>query len=257
MRNRWITLEGAVNVRDLGGLPTDGGGVTRFGRVLRSDNLQDLTEADVSLLAGELGIGHVLDLRTEAEVQREGPGPLTLAGVAHHHLSLFSAEDDPKEVDVDAVLPWQKRDARRAEGDRSLASYQGYLRDRADSVLAALRVMAHEEGGSIVHCAAGKDRTGVISALALSAAGVRREAVVADYALTAERLDAILDRLMASATYRQSLSGRPRETYMPSTDVMVRFLDGLDASFGGPLGWLDAHGWTRDDTGALRARLVG
>ncbi|GAB2838015.1 tyrosine-protein phosphatase [Actinocorallia aurea] len=256
MQNRWIPLEGAVNVRDLGGLPTEDGGATRFGRVLRSDNLQDLTEADVTLLAGTIGIGHVLDLRTEAEVQREGPGPLKRAGVAHHHLSLFSTSDDPKEVDVDAVLPWQKRDARETSGDRSVAAYQGYLSDRADSVVAALRVMAHEEGGSIVHCAAGKDRTGVIAALALSAVGVTRAAVVADYALTSERLDAILRRLLASDTYRQSLSGRAKETHEPRSDVMERFLSGLDTSHGGPLPWLNAHGWTPTDTKALRDRLL-
>ncbi|ROO88369.1 protein tyrosine/serine phosphatase [Actinocorallia herbida] len=256
MQNRWIPLEGAVNVRDLGGLPTGDGGVTRFGRVLRSDNLQDLTEADVTLLAGTIGIGHVLDLRTEAEVQKEGPGPLKRAGVVHHHLSLFSVEDDPEEVDVDAVLPWQKRDAQEVKGDRSVAAYQGYLRDRADSVIAALRVMAHAEGGSIVHCAAGKDRTGVIAALALSAVGVTRDAVIADYALTSERLDAILRRLLASDTYRQSLSGRPKETHEPRVDVMARFLADLDAAHGGPLPWLTAHGWTPADTKALNSQLV-
>src|ERR1041384_4044427 len=88
---RWIDLEGAVNVRDLGGLATKDGGTTRFGRIFRSDNLQGLTPGDVSRLAGELKVRHVVDLRSNAEVSLEGPGPLTrVPDVTHHHLSLFA-----------------------------------------------------------------------------------------------------------------------------------------------------------------------
>lgn len=88
---RWIALDGAVNVRDLGGLPTVDGGTTRFGRVLRADNLQDLTDADVEKLVGELKLRDVVDPRSNAEVALEGPGPLTrIAEVTIHHLNLFA-----------------------------------------------------------------------------------------------------------------------------------------------------------------------
>jgi protein-tyrosine phosphatase len=257
-QNRWIPLEGAANVRDLGGLPTTDGRTTRFGRVLRSDNLQGLTERDVALLSDEIGVGHVIDLRSLAEVQREGPGPLTrLPGVTVHHLSLFVETQIAAGVEVDKALPWQSRTAPEDPEHRSIGFYQGYLRDRADSIVSALRVIAHEEAASIVHCAAGKDRTGVVSALALEAAGVAREAVVADYALTAERLDAILRRLLNSETYRTDLRDRPADSHLPHAFIMERFLSGLDRTYGGALGWLSANGWTDDDTGALRARLVG
>ncbi|MCD0450040.1 tyrosine-protein phosphatase [Actinocorallia sp. API 0066] len=255
MQNRWIPLEGAANVRDLGGLPTHDGGVTRFGRVLRADNLQGLTEADVTVLAG-LGVGHVLDLRTDIELRREGPGPLTRTQVKHHHLSLFTDEFDGPAISSDALLPWQKRDAQRGQLDRALGIYHGYLRDRSDSVLAALRVMAHEEDGAIVHCAAGKDRTGIIAALALAAVGVTRAAIVADYALTGERIDAILARLRASETYRHSLEDRTPDSHRPHPFLMERFLDELDAAHGGALPWLTARGWTGSDTEALRVRLL-
>ncbi|WP_106401768.1 tyrosine-protein phosphatase [Actinocorallia populi] len=257
-QSRWISLDGAVNVRDLGGLPTTDGRSTRFGRVLRSDNLQGLTDGDVSLLAGEMGVGHVIDLRSLAEVQREGPGPLTrLAGVTIHHLSLFVETQIAAGVEVDKALPWQSRTVQEDPEHKSVGFYHGYLRDRADSIVAALRVMAHEEAASIVHCAAGKDRTGVVSALALEVAGVAREAVIADYALTAERIDAILDRLLSSETYRTDLSGRPTDSHLPHAFIMERFLAVLDRSHGGALDWLAANGWTADDTAALRSRLVG
>lgn len=257
-QTRWITLEGAANVRDLGGLPTTDGRTTRFGRVLRSDNLQSLTEADVALLAQRIGVGHVIDLRSLAEVQREGPGPLTLLpGVTIHHLSLFVESRIAAGVEVDKALPWQTREIQDEHEHRSIGFYHGYLRDRADSIIAALRVMAHEDGASIVHCAAGKDRTGVVSALALEAAGVAREAIVADYALTAERIEAILRRLMDSETYRTDLHGRPTDSHLPHAFIMERFLSVLDEVYGGALAWLAAHGWTDDDTGALRSQLVG
>ncbi|MFC7715295.1 tyrosine-protein phosphatase [Nonomuraea recticatena] len=71
---RWIDLEGAVNVRDLGGLPTTDGGTTRHGRILRSDNLQGLTPSDVDLLVGSHKVRHVVDLRSGPEVSLEGRG---------------------------------------------------------------------------------------------------------------------------------------------------------------------------------------
>src|SRR3954452_3400216 len=90
-QTRWIPLDGAVNVRDLGGLPTTDGATTRFGQILRADNLQDLTQADIHHLVDDLGLRHIIDLRSTPEVQLEGPGPLTLRPeVTIHHLTLFA-----------------------------------------------------------------------------------------------------------------------------------------------------------------------
>ncbi|MET7464870.1 tyrosine-protein phosphatase [Nonomuraea sp. NPDC005501] len=256
---RWIDLEGAVNVRDLGGLPTVDGGVTRYGRILRSDNLQGLTHRDVSHLVGELKLRHVVDLRSTAEVTLEGPGPLArMPEVTHHHLTLFTeggrhTDVEADTIDADKVLPWQERQL--DEDLRMTGFYYGYLRDRPDSVVAALRAMTLDDGAAVVHCAAGKDRTGVLSALALETAGVTRQAIVADYAATGERLDAVLRRLRSSATYRDDLDSRPADDHMPRPRYIQQFLAVLDERFGGPMGWLAAHGWTDEDTGAMRARL--
>ncbi len=152
---RWIELDGAVNARDLGGLPTTDGRATRLGRVLRSDNLQDLSVADVRLLLDDYALKNVIDLRSDAEVRLEGPGPLTrIPSVTLHQLSLFPeggrhtdvAADTAEDVDVDKALPWQD--------DRSTGHYLGYLADRGDSIVAALRVMTRTDGSSLVHRAA-------------------------------------------------------------------------------------------------------
>lgn len=256
---RWIDLEGAVNVRDLGELPTRDGGLTRRGRIFRADNLQGLTPADVSLLVGELNLRHVVDLRSTAEVNLEGPGPLTrVPEVTHHHLTLFAeggrhTDVEADSIDGDRVLPWQERDV--DEELRVTGFYFGYLRDRPDAVVAALRAMALDDGAALVHCAAGKDRTGVLSALALEVAGATREAIVRDYVATGERLELILKRLRASDTYRDDLDSRPADDHRPRARYIEQFLKVLDDRFDGPMGWLRGHGWTDADDAALRARL--
>ena len=93
----WIELDGVVNMRDVGGLPTTDGGVVSTGRLLRSDNLQDLTESDVEALE-QLGVTDVVDLRSNVELTLEGPGPLTARDLTHHHHSLF--RDDVRELSL-------------------------------------------------------------------------------------------------------------------------------------------------------------
>ncbi|MEV0967875.1 tyrosine-protein phosphatase [Microtetraspora glauca] len=258
---RWIVLDGAVNVRDLGGLPTADGEATKFGRILRGDNLQGLTGEDLNRLVGDLKLRNVVDLRSQAEVRLEGPGPLTrMTEVGHHHHSLFAeagrfTDVEADTIEGDKVLPWG-RSPKVDEELRVTGYYYGYLRARPDSVVAALRVLARDDGMALVHCAAGKDRTGVVSALALAVAGVTREAIIADYAATGERLEGVLARLRASDTYRADLDGKPADHHLPRPEYMAQFLHTLDVRFGGPFGWLESNGWTDGDTDALRSRLI-
>lgn len=253
---RWIELEGAANVRDLGGLATTDGGRTRFGRILRSDNLQGLTAGDVDRLVGELKLRRVVDLRSGPEVALEGPGPLVSAPeVTVHHLTLFAEGGTYTDVEADRVLPWQERSSSDLEELRVTGFYWGYLRDRPDAVVQALRVMAADDGATVVHCAAGKDRTGVLCALALEVAGATRSEIVADYVATGERLERILVRLRGSDTYRADLDTRPASDHMPRAEYMEQFLGVLDSRFGGPMEWLAQNGWTAEDTATLRSRL--
>ena len=146
---------------------------------------------------------------------------------------------------------------RRSGGDLEeepmVRAYIGYLHDRPDSILAALEDIASSPAGTIVHCAAGKDRTGTVVALALSAAGVQRDAIVADYAATGERLSPILRRLKSSSTYADDLDGLSDDVHMPRPEIMARVLALLDDRHGGPDGWLREHGF---DPSALAARLT-
>jgi protein-tyrosine phosphatase len=254
---RWIELENAVNVRDVGGLPAAGGTRTRQGQLVRSDNLQDLSEADVTRLVDEVGVTTVIDLRSAAEVNSEGPGPMKAhTSVPHVHLSLLPEAGAMTDVAKDALAVNRQRAIQRDPEDVAGAFYIGYLEDRPDSVVNALRAIAAAPGAALVHCAAGKDRTGVVVALALSAVGVPREDVVADYVATGERIEQILDRLRASPTYADDIDNIPAHEHDPRPEIMTRFLARLDEEHGGPLGWLAAHGFGEADVARLRAKLL-
>ena len=257
-RPLWVALEGAVNVRDLGGLPIAGGARTARGVLLRADNLQGLTPRDVAHMVDRLGVRLVVDLRTGVEVRREGPGPLLADGrVEVRHRSLLPEAGARTDVAVDGRLPWRGKPLEGDPGESvAVRSYLGYLRDRPDSVVAALRDVAHGAGATVVHCAAGKDRTGMVCALALEAVGVARAAVVADYVATGQRMGALLGRLRASPTYAADLDGRPDTAHLPRADTMARVLELLDERQGGARGWLERHGFGAADRGALRGRLV-
>ena len=254
----WVELEGAVNVRDVGGLPTVDGRTTRAGVLLRADNLQDLTEQDVAHVVEQRGVRTVVDLRSTGEVHLEGPTPLQQAGVRHHHLSLipeYPGESD--EAEADRAVPTRAARAGQSRTDMT-GYYVGYLEDAPHNLATALRLLADPDTGpALVHCAAGKDRTGTVVALALSLAGVTREAVVADYVRSAERIDGILARLQSSATYADELKGVTTDDVVPVAGSMERLLDHVDREYGGVHGLAMAIGVDEETVARLAVRLVG
>jgi protein-tyrosine phosphatase len=252
----WIDLEGAVNVRDVGGMPTADGGETAQGRLLRSENLQELTARDIALLVGELGVTTVVDLRSTRELMTEGPAPLdAVDGVQHaHHPVLKEYLDASDTVAAALLLTAQQEDSDRYPDDLMTGHYLGYLENRPEEVVGALRSIVNAPGAAIVHCAAGKDRTGVIVALALTIAGVEPELIVADYTATNERIEAIIERL-SRATMYGGVTAKPVRAHEARAETMRAFLEQLDARYGGLKPWLSNHGFTDDEVAALRARL--
>jgi protein-tyrosine phosphatase len=253
----WIELDGAVNVRDLGGLATHNGDRTVGGRLLRGDNLQELSAADVARLVDDIGLTTVVDLRSTAELKAEGPAPLQATeSVRHVHLPVLPEQGSATDVAADVLLTRADADRSRYPADPVTGHYLGYLEDRPDQVVAAVRTIATSEGPVLVHCAAGKDRTGVVVALALSAVGVRPEAIVADYMATGERTGPLLDRLRRSATYADDINSKPQSEHAPRPGTMPAFLDQVDARYGGAGQWLADHGFGEDGLDLLRAKLL-
>ncbi len=253
----WIELEGAVNARDLGGLPTIDGGSTVHGRLLRSENLQELTPGDVSRLVEELGVTTVVDLRSTNEVTIEGPAPLdALSGVRHAHHPVLKEFLDVSDTLKAALLTESvEADRERYPDDPMCGHYLGYLENRPEEVIGALRTIATAPGAAIVHCAAGKDRTGVVVALALTIAGVEPEAIVDDYMATDDRLEAIVERLSRSRMYAGDITSRPVKAHAPRAETMKAFLEQLTVRYGGIDAWLTANGFGEAEVATLRAKL--
>lgn len=244
-------------MRDVGGLPTADGRTVQPGRLLRSDNLQDLTAEDIRLLIERHGLTDVVDLRSDVELRITGPGPLReIETVVHHHHSLFP---DDKQIDTRdvLVLPWHDTDDEPKLHDNARAShYLSYLARRPDSVAAALDVIATSPGATVVHCAAGKDRTGTVVAMALSVAGVPRAEIVADYVASTERTERIVRRLERLPGYADNLRDVPMTAHHSRPETITRVLEAIDADYGSVAGWLRTVGWSDERIAALRDKLV-
>lgn len=176
-RHRKIELEGSCNCRDLGGLRTVGGGRTHPGRVFRSDALATLTDADRARLAA-LGIRAVYDLRTEEERAR-APDRLD-AHTSQHRLGFIPRGNREmfEAINAGRMTPAEARATMREQ-------YERLALDHTDSLGAFYRgLLAGAGAPALVHCASGKDRTGVGVALLLLAVGVGRDEVFEDYLLS-------------------------------------------------------------------------
>jgi len=228
-RSRLLPLVGASNFRDLGGYPTIDGGFTRWGKLFRSDTLHELTEDDVAILR-DIGLKSIVDLRTSTEVELSGRGPLG--------------------TEAARGLP--------APIDESLANrYLWYLDVGREALAHALTVLGDASNYPLVfHCAAGKDRTGVLAALVLDIVGVERQAIVEDYVLTASRLEAILARLLRNQSEGGLGYEIPASALTIEAATMEGFLDGVDQRHGGARQWALASGVPYDTVEALSSVLV-
>ncbi len=234
---RLVPLEGSFNFRDLGGYRGLDGRHTRWGRLFRSDALHELTDEDVATLRA-MGLRTVIDLRTERELHRSGRGPLEPELVAFHHLAVVQ-EGVRGTVTADA----ESLAAPAPPGDDLAERYLWYLEVGRGSLVEALTVLGGADHYPLVfHCAAGKDRTGVLAALVLELVGVDREVIVADYVITAERIRFILDRWRAEPEFAERMARIPPSRFSVEAPTMAGFLDGLAERYGGARAWALAAG---------------
>jgi protein-tyrosine phosphatase len=247
LRSRELIWDGLLNVRDLGGHRTEDGGQTRYGAVVRADSLHQLTENGWKSVV-DYGIHTVIDLRMDEE--REGDPPAG-APIELLHLSLF---DDDKAV-------FEKVDA-AAEAAPDVASatrevYLLFLEHFKANVATAIRAIANApEGGVVVHCMGGKDRTGLVTALLLALAGVDDEQIAADYALSEERLRPRHELWFAEAETDVERKRLERIAQTPAASI-VGVLQELERRYESVEGYLRTAGVSDDDLARARARLRG
>ena len=225
--DRHTALEGCFNFRDIGGYPTEDGRSVAWGRYLRAGRQDRMTAADLERVK-KLGIKTQIDLRRPDEAAEQGRGPMESIGATYHNI---------------AVIPEGGSDQlSRLVGDTGISGkrYLGYLEFGPESWLQIFRLFESADAHPLlIHCTAGKDRTGVSTAFLLSVLGVARSIIEADYVLTNRDVARQVDFVEQHVGLPEGMS---RDEMMVAAGVpeeaMGDFLDGLNERWGGALGYL-------------------
>jgi protein-tyrosine phosphatase len=243
---RTLEWDGCLNVRDLGGVRLGNGGETRYGAFVRADNIRKLSDDGWRALAGH-GVVRIVDLRWSEELDEDPPRDVHADVV---HVSLLGEFDVDYKDDVATYL---------AAGDPAgywAASYVSILDEFRANFGRALAAIADAPDGAVLfHCAGGKDRTGLISALLLRLAGASIDDIAADYALSEANLNAGPRTWIESAP--DETVRRQRE-FMQQTPpaAMARALEQLEARWGDVRAYLRAAGLADEQLERLEARLA-
>ena len=235
-----------MNVRDLGGHSTEDGGITAFGAVVRADSVRRLSEAGWRQLV-DYGIGRIVDLRFHDELEADPPATIPVEVV---HVPVLP---DPASADWPDIRA--AGDAAPDDASATAAVYIEFLNRYAEGFGRAVSAVAAAPlGGVLVHCMAGKDRTGLVSALLLRLAGVPVTEVAADYALTEANL-APRWRAWIEEAADASERGRRRRMSVTPAAAMERVLDELQRR-GGEEAYLREAGVAEEELDAVRRRLL-
>lgn len=220
-------LSSTGNTRDLGGYLT-ASGLTQYNRIWRSDVTSRLTAEDIAILR-ENGITTVIDLRTDEEVQRKSNSLAGAEGFEYHRFPIPEGSEPPESFEEVPV---------------------SYMRIAgAVNIGAVFRTIAAADGGVMIQCNAGKDRTGTVSAILLLAAGTDREDVVTNYTLTREYIGDMLE------AYLSAHPETDRRIILADSLTMTRFIDSFLSEYGDVRSYLYRIGLTERETERIINKL--
>jgi protein-tyrosine phosphatase len=251
LQPRDLVWDGCLNVRELGGLPTSDGAETRLGAVVRADSVRQLSDEGWQALVDH-GIRTVIDLRGDEERTDDPPAELPVEVV---HVPFFEAgetewEEIGKELDAAAA----------AAPDVATATRDVYLifleRFRSNVASAVRAIAIAPAGGIVIHCAGGKDRTGLLSAFLLHLAGVAAEVIAVDYSLSEERLRPRHEAWFEAAESEEDLERLRRIAQTPAASMTGVFAE-LEHRYGGVESYLRGAGVTTEELELVRDRLRG
>lgn len=228
-----IDFERCFNFRDLGGYRTLGGHAVAWRRLYRSSEIHTMTESDADRARGELGVRTVIDLRQPGVAARDADGLLRKPPTRYHNIPLIDDGDMPED-----------------RNDPAYAVPLDYVRrleqpQYGEGIVKALRIIGEPEAlPAVVHCSAGKDRTGLVVAVLLGVLGVQDEVIVRDYALTARFMPRLLDHWWRTDSTPQAdrYGHLPPYIYDARPETMEHVLHTLNQRHGGALGYLERHG---------------
>ncbi len=240
-----LRIDGLVNVRDLGGLRAADGRVVRSRQVIRSDNPKALTDQGQQDLSEVVAPALVLDLRIQVEVHREG----------------YAILHDPVRILNLPMLPQSGVNQEQIDAGAADNLVEDYLRQieaNAPSITEALRLIADPANRPVVvHCTAGKDRTGIVVAMLLGILGVPDETIVDDYHATTPNMAPILERIRAAQVFQDNgLAQAPDWIFESEPETMRGFLVALHERYGDAEGWARAKGLSDDEIARLRSTML-
>lgn len=246
-----ITLSAPVNLRDLGGIAIDGGSL-QPGLAIRTDDLALVTPAVANDLY-ESGLRSIIDLRSVDEAQVTGRGPFGELPVAYHHVPLMGSIGDSMNADRPALT-------HESMGHM----YVGLVENAASQLVTALNIIAYSPGTTAFHCAAGRDRTGVLAAVLLLALGADDADIVTDYALTGPNMPAIQSRTHSVIGPIMLRLGFDLEKMTQGSELekegmelsMQHLIATLRETYGDPLTPLRVAGLSNDTVAQLRRRAL-
>jgi protein-tyrosine phosphatase len=243
-----LSWDGCVNIRDLGGHPTEDGRTTRFGAVVRADSVRLLSDTGWAALL-EYGVSRIVDLRFHSELAMDAPRDIAVEVV---HVPLLPEPGAAEWVEINAV-----GDAEPDALTAMRAVYLEFLERRRPQFGEAVAAVADAPAGAVVvHCFGGKDRTGLVVALLLRLAGVDLETIGADYALSGPNLRDQTAAWVAEAGDDVERERRTRIGTAPA-EAMVAVLEELERRYGSVRGYLGAAGLPAQTLDAAAARLLG
>jgi protein-tyrosine phosphatase len=226
---RHIRFEAVFNFRDLGGYWTRGGQTIAWRRLFRSSELHHMTSHDIIQLKEGIRLRSVIDLRSSRQL--EPFSPLNEVGVEYYNIPLIDRGNDQENVNQDFS---------------NMGEVYSYLVRREEfgrRVVEALEIISEPDNLPLVfHCSAGKDRTGLLTAIVLGILGVTDEDIIEDYTLTAPYMKELINRWNSDPKATEALKNVPEYLLEASPESMTFFLSTLKREYGSVTGYVEAHG---------------
>jgi protein-tyrosine phosphatase len=232
--SRYITFESIRNFRDIGGYQTKDGHEVAWRRIFRSGDLRKITSNDLSRLKEEIKLTSIIDLRSSIEVKEKTTDPLSEAGIRYYNIPFITGSGN-REEEEKLFLKFTNM----GEFYLHIAKNEEFGR----RLLEALEIIAVPENYPLVfHCAVGKDRTGILTAILLSILSVEDEDIIEDYALSAPYMEELISRMKVDPEMAKVTEHLPAYFWKAAPESMALFLSTLRKEFGSIRGYLEAQG---------------
>jgi protein-tyrosine phosphatase len=228
--SRKIEIESVINFRDLGGYRNHDGNTVAWRRIFRSGNFRNITPDDYARIEKEIGLTTVIDLRSSEETEQQGKWHFREAGIRYHHIPFPGGGGNKKE------------EARVLNECTNLGDFYLYIINRKEfkkQIIDALKVIADPKNHPLVfHCAIGKDRTGILSAILLSILGIDDAVIIEDYTLSGPAVEKLRETMSQSPTDREFVNRFPVHFWKAAPESMALFLSSLKKQNGSIVGYL-------------------